>query len=454
MRQWRTLGGAVLVALAGLGTAGRAAAQDSHYWSNQYGTRAELLGGNVVGSINDLSCTYYNPGAMSLVDNPEFVVTTDAFQTESFRAQGELAGETKLTALETSKAPSMFAVRVGIEALGSKGIAFSAVTRHDFRVKLEGREIGSAGGAGGAGGVSTEYGTERKLFEQWFGTTFARRIERFGVGVSLFGVYRSQSGRTQTLTAIVGGGNGVSGIAVDDFRYWHMRLLAKVGVSWDWEDFTFGVTGTTPGLALFGSGSRLRTLSDTNVDDGSGGTTSLLASDYQGGLDVAYRSRASIALGGSWRVRGGTRLHATWEVFARADEYRVLETSPFTPQTGGPAVPMTVVDRGKSVWNVGLGIEHEVDEDLSFYGGVWTDHSFYEPAQVLQLASTTWDILHVTGGANFRFRQVRFTVGVGGAWGSDEVTPGTDSGGVATRSQPIEVRYVKLKGILGLSFEV
>ena len=30
-------------------------AQDSHYWTNQYGTDAQLLGGLVVGSVNDLS---------------------------------------------------------------------------------------------------------------------------------------------------------------------------------------------------------------------------------------------------------------------------------------------------------------------------------------------------------------------------------------------------------------
>ena len=39
-------------------------AQDAHYWTLQDGTRAELLGGTVVGSIKDLSSTFYNPGAI------------------------------------------------------------------------------------------------------------------------------------------------------------------------------------------------------------------------------------------------------------------------------------------------------------------------------------------------------------------------------------------------------
>jgi hypothetical protein len=41
---------------------GAAAAQDAQYWTYQYGTRANLLGGAVVGSVVDVSATYYNPG--------------------------------------------------------------------------------------------------------------------------------------------------------------------------------------------------------------------------------------------------------------------------------------------------------------------------------------------------------------------------------------------------------
>ena len=41
-------------------------AQDSHHWTQQYGTRSTLLGGAVIGSASDLSATYYNPGAIPL----------------------------------------------------------------------------------------------------------------------------------------------------------------------------------------------------------------------------------------------------------------------------------------------------------------------------------------------------------------------------------------------------
>jgi len=36
-------------------------AQENNYWSIQYGTRSTLLGGAVIGSVSDLSATFYNP---------------------------------------------------------------------------------------------------------------------------------------------------------------------------------------------------------------------------------------------------------------------------------------------------------------------------------------------------------------------------------------------------------
>ena len=59
--------------------AAEAAAQDAHYWTNQYGTTGNLLGGAVVGSVVDLSAVFYNPGAVGLIQDPEGVKLLDRF---------------------------------------------------------------------------------------------------------------------------------------------------------------------------------------------------------------------------------------------------------------------------------------------------------------------------------------------------------------------------------------
>lgn len=47
--------------------------QEDNYWNIQYGTRSTLLGGTVIGSVSDLSATYYNPGAIALFRDVNFI---------------------------------------------------------------------------------------------------------------------------------------------------------------------------------------------------------------------------------------------------------------------------------------------------------------------------------------------------------------------------------------------
>ena len=58
-------------------------AQDANYWTNQYGTRSTLLGGAVVGSVLDLSGTYYNPGGLGLIDKPSTLEAAKVLNTNN-----------------------------------------------------------------------------------------------------------------------------------------------------------------------------------------------------------------------------------------------------------------------------------------------------------------------------------------------------------------------------------
>ncbi len=54
--------------------------QEDNYWNLQYGTRSTLLGGTVIGSVSDLSATYYNPGAIALFPDTKFIISAQAYQ--------------------------------------------------------------------------------------------------------------------------------------------------------------------------------------------------------------------------------------------------------------------------------------------------------------------------------------------------------------------------------------
>ena len=76
MRPWKIL----FLAFALVLGSGVARAQDTQYWTQQYGTRAELLGGAVVGSFLDLSATFYNPGALAMMERSAVLLSANAFE--------------------------------------------------------------------------------------------------------------------------------------------------------------------------------------------------------------------------------------------------------------------------------------------------------------------------------------------------------------------------------------
>ena len=79
---------AIASTLAGLfALATRAAAQDSQYWDIQYGPVGQLLGGQVVGSTRDLSATYYNPGGLALGEDPDFLLSVQAFKRQDLTSK-------------------------------------------------------------------------------------------------------------------------------------------------------------------------------------------------------------------------------------------------------------------------------------------------------------------------------------------------------------------------------
>jgi hypothetical protein len=81
--------------------------QDVHYWTHQYGTRANLLGGAVIGSVLDLSGSYYNPGGWCLIetDAEELLMFAKVFQYPTVSIKGIGLQERSLSDNSLGEAP-------------------------------------------------------------------------------------------------------------------------------------------------------------------------------------------------------------------------------------------------------------------------------------------------------------------------------------------------------------
>jgi hypothetical protein len=406
----------LLTATALVLLASGAAAQDAQYWDNQYGTKAQLLGGLVVGSPSDLSATYYNPGWVALGVDPSLLVTTVAFEYSSLQLKGVLGsgydpGQDRITS-----SPGFLAGRFNALKLEGWQTAWSYIERMRFRfdasgVRIDPQPLPAAPGDVWQGGEAFR---QTRTDESWYGFTFARRIgRRAAFGVTPYFVYRSQQQRVQGASRVQEWNAPTrSAYIVDEFNFNHYRLLAKVGLAFDYEPVTFGLTLTTPGLGITGGGKVHANFSLSGYDlDGDGQPDDFVLANAQNELSARWRSPLSLAAGVAWR-HGGTGLHFTAEWFAGVDHENVLDPAPFTNQGTGGTESWDTGFSQNAVLNFGLGVDHRFDDRFALYAAVRSDWSTLDTAPGTDVLMSTWDLWHFTVGSSFQFLGIGFTSGL------------------------------------------
>ncbi len=399
---------------------GLVAAQDAHYWTNQYGTRAELLGGLVVGGLVDLSSTYYNPGALAHITSPTVILTTDAWEIVTIRLDNGAGEEFDLSSTRLRAAPRIFAVQIPSQS--KHRYAVSVLTRHDFDLEVEaGTSIPRDSIPGGASGTAASAETARRasLSEGWAGFTWSYPLsDRVGLGATGYLALRSQRRRRQLTAALVDTSGGAATISYDDLRYWNLRALAKVGLQVNLDPIRLGMSVTTPGLSLLGEGETKVNVATVIADTlNSAG----LVANMQRGLPATYRSALAIAVGAEYDL-GRTSLYVTGEWFNGVGAYRVVDAEPFVGQTTGDTLSVDIIQSLSPVVNVGVAVEHTLSEVVELYGAVATDRSADDGGED-PLSTATWDILHFTAGAAFRIGSSDLTLGASYGYGNGDTLP-------------------------------
>lgn len=404
-RLGRVLGSACLLVALGPGSA---EGQNAHWWTNQYGNRARLLGGAVIGSASDLSAVYYNPGALALVEQPEALLTGYVFDLESLSVKGILSPQSKISSTRLGAVAGLIAGEIRLKFLGKTRLAYSFLTRHLFEYRLGGsaQATGDEVGLPEITELAGSVRLEERLSEYWGGLTWALPVhERVGLGLTLFGGNRNQRGRfSSDLVAVVGQQAGLA-INLQDYSYDHWRLLLKIGARATLTDrWTAGLTVTTPSLRVFGGGSVAY-----NSTAAAGGFSQAAVS-FQEDIPSRYRNPLSVGAGAAYTGERWT-LHLAAEWFEGLDLV-VLDTAPFESQTTGEIIDPDVDHRLDPILNVGVGASREWSEWLSGYANFHTDFGGAEVGRNSRTTTALWDLYSFGAGAIFTVDRSEFTLGV------------------------------------------
>ncbi len=431
-------------------------AQDANYWTFQYGSRSTLLGGAVIGSVLDLSGTYYNPGAVSLIDNPETILAAKVFEYPRYKLSASATNDFEVSSSNLGPAPSLVATNLKFNWLGDDKLIFSFLTRHDLSLELNHAENFLSASEPNTNLIINSR-LQEKMNETWFGLTWSRAYgSRIGIGITPYFVFRSHRVYTNTVMQAVTDSEDIyHSLDNVEFNYDHYSVLFKAGITFDFIGQTIGLTVTTPRIGYYGNGSSGK--NNTWHAAGASQDTSYLSADYQNDVKTYYKSPFSIALGTTFKI-DKTNIYISAEWFNSIDKYEVILSNEYYSQVGSDTLKNRVIGNAKTVLNLGIGIQHTFDNNTTINASITTDYSAANSDPEVNLSLASWDLYHVMLGSAFNFLDTEITLGLGYAFGKDKSKTIRQDLVVQDvefpfqSSFPVTLSYHSYKFILGFAF--
>ncbi|HEY6625724.1 MAG TPA: hypothetical protein VIZ21_02100, partial [Ignavibacteriaceae bacterium] len=426
-------------------------AQENNYWNIQYGTRSTLLGGAVIGSVSDLSATFYNPGAIALFPDVKFILSAQVYQLDNYKIIDGAAEGEDLDYSSIVPSPNFVAFDLGFDFLGDDRLAFSILTRQNSNLEFSARVIdsleviqSSPGKESFAGGINSE----KKFNDVWGGITYSTKLSRIvGLGFTGYISYRSHKATSiNILQALLSNGEIASYSNISNYRYNNCRALAKVGLGLNLNPLTLGITATTPSVNIFGTGSVGTHLFVSGID------TNRFESNYQEEVKSQFNSSWAVGVGGAYKL-GKVKLHLSAEWYDAINKFHVLDTESYLSQSSGETLTNDLTHEAKSIINFGVGLDYFATDSLIFSLSVTSDFSAYVENTTTNLAPySAWDLIHIAGGSTFNILKSEVTVGVVYSFGSQtlenniNITPDDENNSVSRQS---DFEYSQIKVLLG-----
>ena len=442
-------------------------AQGGHYWTESFGSRSMLLNGVVIGSVEDLGAVYYNPARISQLSSPAFVISGQVYEYKKTNIKDGLGDGIDLKQSNFGSGPSLVSGTFKLKFLEGHHFAYAFLTRtqadntFNFSINKFGDFIEAFPGEEYFSGEIT---STAKLKDEWIGLSWSYPInEKLSVGFSGFysGLNRDVFLKLQLQAYKPDSANTGMYIEKRAYSFKTNGILGKLGVSWQDEKYSIGLTVTTPKLQGLSSGTTNYETFLAGIDTtGNGVTDDVYIIDGQKDLAVNRNSPWAIGIGGGIKM-GRSILHLSAEWFSAVQLYKVLESEPFIAQSTGAEIHQTVVEDLQSVLNYGLGLEVFVNEKVSLFGSFATDFSastgdedrFSELKNVVNNTTFRADIYHMGFGTDIKTKFANLTIGATYANSKETVERKFEIDEVnASQTENADIRYSRWLFLLGFEF--
>jgi hypothetical protein len=410
-------------------------AQDSHYWNQQLGIKANLLGGAVVAGMYDNSAVYYNPAALAFVDQTHLSFNNNAYKVEELMYRDGAGENLDLFSRRLNLNPPVIGGMLTHDTTQPLKLGFAIFTRHFSHFDINQRYEQYTEVFRQRSGPEYYLGAvefQDILNETWAGLGAGYRLNaHWALGGSLFLSYRNQRYQTSVYTRAAGAvdSSGAAFLASynyhDAIRLNDFKLIPRVALHGRWASWRLGLHLTTPSINLYGFSRVQREVSYYNIPN----RPNIMLIDQQRMLPTHYRSPLSAAAGLSYQFKKAW-LGASLEYFAPIGLYKVIEATPRVvayPSNQANATDfLSIYNWADQVLNCGIGYEQQVKQDWKLQMGFRTDFSYLRkrPDETkTYLLSPNLDLYHFSTGLAWQRKVSILSLGLNYTYGRQQNVP-------------------------------
>ncbi len=415
-------------------------AQDNHYWTQQYGARAALLGGSIIGQADDNSSIYYNPGFLGLLDSNTLNLNANIYSYERMSIYNGAGENVDITSRQPNIYPQFMSGTMKLKKESPIVWSYALFTRNhsNYYTRLRHQNIYNVVESSPENELyigSFEYSNQ--IDEQWGGIGAGIKLNKhFAIGLSTFIGYRFQNYQFSYYTRMMAKDNFdeayfASTNWYEDIYLQEFYILWKAGLSLNFGKFKAGLTITTPNLSIYGWTNVQRENSQYNLNKSLENNfyDDVLLIDRQENLPTHYKFPWSFGAGLSYELKPDVDILASCEYFKSVGLYEMVEADykPFLyPEDAAIGEYLkgmrflSVYGINNAVFNFCFGAEVKINERLSWLSGFRTDHSHfkaservdYDRPEVLFISAFDIDLYHISSGLAIHKPKSRFTAGI------------------------------------------
>ena len=411
----------------------------NHYWGQQYGGPATLMGGTGVVGVSDNSAIYYNPGAIGFIDSTRITASTYIYGVEYIKLKNGAGTGLDLKSLRLNIFPQLISASIPIRKVPKLKFIIGTFMRSRTNVSFSKENEGNYEVITGSPGL--EYYKARvefsnNLFEQWLGFGLAYKInETYSVGFTSFGAYTHLEVRAFENMDADGVSNGVPyTTTVNEYNSMNLDQITqvfKLGFAARYKHVHLGLALTLPGIKIWGRGGLDKSFEVYNLNQNAVDTTvpaqkyqSFVISDVQKGLQSHYVIPLSASFGIEL-VYPKFKLAVSAEYFMGyknkiilqgADRAFIRPTATYADTITGF---MTLRNSAKAIINFGLGAEIKIRPAVNLLLGARTDfnnRAEYLPGNtvlnVSSVKSPAWHYVFLSGGFTYKYASHTLTAGL------------------------------------------